>query len=248
MDMETQTVSTTTETTETLPIIPPIVFPPVTPPPEPETSIEPEPVPVVPEPEARNVAIIDVATNIVENVILANELFKWPDETKLLIASDIGCIGDTYDADSGEFTKPPIPPMLAETAIAGIYQAINEQTFAITGQVPTDEKLSWLAKEAAARAFKAGSATDEQAALLDGETSITGETTDALADKIILNADAYRAAIATLTGIRRNAETAIASAEPDDIKGIFDDTISAIRLVGAGTGDAGDTGGDGTGS
>jgi hypothetical protein len=97
----------------------------------------------------------------------------------------------------------------ARTAIVHAIEAVTDR---LTGDIPLAEKLSWTAKEAAARALVAGAATSAERALLDGEASITGETQAALAARVILNADAYRAAIAFLTGLRRRAEAGLASA------------------------------------
>lgn len=56
---------------------------------------------------AKNYAVIDPDNLVVENVILADGGFTI--DGKVLIQSDSARIGDTYDAESGEFISPPAP-------------------------------------------------------------------------------------------------------------------------------------------
>lgn len=99
------------------------------------------------------------------------------------------------------------------TAEAQIIALIDAATAAITGPVPLAEKLSWDAKERAARAFVAGRADDADMALLQGEANVTGETVEKLAPKILANSDAYREAAARLAGLRRITVSAVRRAE-----------------------------------
>ncbi|MDT8853501.1 hypothetical protein RNZ50_00335 [Paracoccaceae bacterium Fryx2] len=94
-------------------------------------------------------------------------------------------------------------------ALAALVAWIDATTQAITGPVPADERLSWTAKEAAARAVLACRATPEQAVLIADEAAVFGESETALCGKILHNADAWRGIIAALTGIRRRATAAI---------------------------------------
>lgn len=80
---------------------------------------------------------------------------------------------------------------------------------AITGYVPLSERLSWPKKEAAALAYDANTATPSQLALLQAETSVTGETVAALAAKIISNAATYTTAAGLIAGQRRKTLEAI---------------------------------------
>ena len=107
--------------------------------------------------------------------------------------------------------------LLAEArarAEAQVIARIDAATLAITGPVPLAEQLSWTVKEEAARAALADAASPAQTALLSGEADVTGEALADLAAKIVANADAYRAAVAHLAGLRRLAARAIADA-PD---------------------------------
>lgn len=106
-----------------------------------------------------------------------------------------------------------------EEASTSLVAWVNATTRAITGPVPDDEKLSWTAKEAAARAYLAGTASASDSAFLGGEALITGEELSGLCARIVANADAYRAAISCLTGLRRKTFSAIdAAATPAEVK------------------------------
>ncbi|MDF1804058.1 hypothetical protein [Thalassovita sp.] len=112
-----------------------------------------------------------------------------------------------------------------EAALVDLIRWINETTHAITGPVPEDEKLSWVAKEQAARAVLGGDATIEQTDLIAAEAQIGGEDASDLATKIVANADQYRGAISVLTGLRRKAMSEIE--EADDIQ----DTQEAVNVA-----------------
>lgn len=98
------------------------------------------------------------------------------------------------------------------SARAQVLDAIAAVTEALTGPIPLAEKLCWSAKEAAARACAEGQATEAEAALIEDEAAMTGEDAAGLVGRILKNADAYRGAIAMLTGLRRAAEAAIDAA------------------------------------
>lgn len=112
--------------------------------------------------------------------------------------------------------------LLAETKQATkrqLVEWISEITLQITGPVPLDEKISWSAKEAEARAMIEGAAPGQM--ILD-ECAMTGEEAGALALRIVRKADAYRAAIAMLTGLRRDVEGQIDRAvTPDEARSVL---------------------------
>ena len=118
----------------------------------------------------------------------------WPD------AGDAGP-GWVVAAD-GSLQAPPAGGMTADEARGLIVTAIEAAAVAITGDVPEPERLSWTVKEQIARQHIAGAGT---ALMLETEAALTGESVDILARKIVDNADRYRHAIATMTGIRRAA-------------------------------------------
>ena len=105
------------------------------------------------------------------------------------------------------------------SARAQVLDAIAAVTEALTGPIPLAEKLCWSAKEAAARACAEGQATEAEAALIEDEAAMTGEDAAGLVGSILKNADAYRAVIAMLTGLRRAAEAAIdAAGDPGEVE------------------------------
>ena len=77
-------------------------------------------------------------------------------------------------------------------------------------------------------------ATPAHRALLETEAAVTGEPTEALATRIVRNADAWRQTIAQLTGLRRKAAALIdAQTDPDTIRQITDSAIAEITGPGA---------------
>lgn len=114
-------------------------------------------------------------------------------------------------------------------ARARLILAIDAAAERVTGRVPLTEMLSWSVKEHAARAWASGLADGAAARLIAGEAEMTGENPDTLASRILRNAEVYRCAVAMLTGLRRGAETAIASARtPEEVTLAADE--AAARL------------------
>lgn len=97
---------------------------------------------------------------------------------------------------------PGVPFLSRDEAVDRINAMIQQTAEQITGQVPEVERLSWTAKEQAARAHIDGRGTD---AMLLNEAVVTGESADELALKIVRNAERYRAAVSRMTGLRRAA-------------------------------------------
>lgn len=97
----------------------------------------------------------------------------------------------------------------ANSAKAAMVEWITSFTQSVTGPVPIDERLSWDAKEAAARAYVAQTADLSQTAMIEDEAAITGEVPAALAAIIIAKADVFRAIAAKVAGLRRKTITAI---------------------------------------
>lgn len=133
-----------------------------------------------------------------------------------------------WEAVEGNKRQPFVAdPTYPTQAIA--LQAVNEfaQSFTdtITGPVPLNEKLSWDAKEAAALAVIAGTATTDQLTLLDDEAALTQEATIDLANIIKGKAKLYRQVVSRVAGLRR-ALTAQIEAETDPYK------YEAILLAG----------------
>lgn len=92
-----------------------------------------------------------------------------------------------------------------DAAIAELVAWSNAVAMAITGPVPLAEMLSWTAKEAAARAVIAGTATPAETRMIGVEANIGKSSAADLAGRIVANADLYRDAIAKLTALRIEA-------------------------------------------
>lgn len=118
-----------------------------------------------------------------------------------------------------------------ETARAAVRDWIAGVTLDLTGDVPLTEMLSWSPKEDAARAWLA----DPKATvpdLLAGEALVTGEDAAALATRVVANADAWRAAQALLTGLRRRTDTALDTARtPDEVSAALDAVMAVARGI-----------------
>ena len=119
-------------------------------------------------------------------------------------------------AEGGSIDPYIAPPAYAtaDAAKAALVAWIDEFTAGVTGAVPKDEKLSWDAKEAAAKAHQAGTADAEQTALLQGEADLTGESLADLSTAIITKATTFRTVVSKVAGLRRSMGVAI-DAESD---------------------------------
>jgi|GEM_PF-1091947 len=121
-------------------------------------------------------------------------------------------------------TEPAAPPKYqsADAAKAAMVQWANNFTAAVTGPVPIDERLSWDAKEAAARAYIAETADTAQTAMIETEAAITEEGPASLAAIIIAKADTFRAVVARVAGLRRKTIAAIdAVVDPADYETVL---------------------------
>lgn len=115
-------------------------------------------------------------------------------------------------------------------AEARLLERIATVAEGLTGPAPLAEKLSWSAKEEAARAHAAGTAGPEQRALLDGEAALTGENPADLAARILRNADAWRQAVAWLSGLRRSTLAAMArAADPATVAAALAEGLAALE-------------------
>lgn len=107
-----------------------------------------------------------------------------------------------------------VPPAWAskEAARAAVVAAIEAVEGAVAGLRSWGERESWRDQEPAARAILAGAADHEGMAVVDGIRSVTGETREALAARVVANADLFRGLIGPLVGYRRAIHAAIDAA------------------------------------
>lgn len=179
-------------------------------------------------------AVIEMETGEVVNVIVAGDDYTMEGFYVVTLPDGVS-IGWRYAPNTGEFIPPPAPEpvyMTADEAKAALRVMIDDFTAGVTGAVPVDEKASWTAKEQAARAYIAGSASASQTLLLSSEAHVTGEDIAALANKIIQNADAYLAIVGYVAGLRRAAEQRIdAASSPADYDVILADASNALNGI-----------------
>lgn len=90
----------------------------------------------------------------------------------------------------------------------------NSITRSLTGAVPDGEKHSWSSKETEARNYLAGVIAAPNGLYI--ESAIRGVTIDELANRIVTKADAYRAAVYLLAGIRGKMEEELGDAKTEE--------------------------------
>lgn len=116
---------------------------------------------------------------------------------------------------------PPAYPS-AEHALAAMVKWAESFVAPLVSGVPAEEVLSWPAKEPAAEAYKAGTATPRQVAMIEGEAAVTGEDPFVLADLILQKAAPYGAVVAAIAGLRRKVTAQIAAeSDPYQYEGIL---------------------------
>lgn len=127
--------------------------------------------------------------------------------------------------DAGNEPDPYVAPPKyanADAAKAAMIQWVTDFTAMVTGPVSIDERLSWDAKEAAARAYIAETADAAQTAMIENEAAITTEDPADLAAIIISRADTFRAVVARVAGLRRKTIAAIdAVIEPAEYEAVL---------------------------
>jgi hypothetical protein len=88
--------------------------------------------------------------------------------------------------------------------------------------IAKNEPLFWDRKDALARAYIAGTATDDEKAIIDVEAGLTGETPADLCKVIAKKGEDYSKVMALTTGLRRKTVAAIDAAEDlETIPGIL---------------------------
>jgi len=119
-----------------------------------------------------------------------------------------------------------------EAALWQIFALLDQAAVELTGNAPMAERLSWVVKQGAARAFKARSATPDEEAMLAAEASLTDETIDELAGKILETAAAYWVKAGLIAGLRRAGSAKVAAADsPEEVRAALDGVEAEIRKV-----------------
>ena len=117
-----------------------------------------------------------------------------------------------------------------QDAVQSVAAAVEAAMARRIGQVPLAEMLSWGGKEIAAQAVLSNPAAEPDR-LLQAEAAMTGESVAKLAQRIVQNAEAQRASVSVLTGLRRKALAEIAAAE--DEVAILAVRVATIDQIGA---------------
>lgn len=156
--------------------------------------------------------------------------FKPPQGFYVLNDPDrLAAVGDTWNGV--EYIKPVLEPVPAfptyEDAHQALYLWANSFARSVTGDVPIDEKLSWDAKEQAAHALIAETATQAQTDLLMSEASITGEPVTTLAAVIVAKANLYRQVVGRMAGLRRALEASLKVADVQEDPFALDKILDA---------------------
>lgn len=129
-----------------------------------------------------------VKNNVVVNVSKADKALgeNW-------VLSETAKIGDEWDGET--FTTPRDPPKYesAKQARLVMVQWIDGLTAQVMDQYPKAVQARWQIEEEAARAVKRGDATQSETDLVTREGATKGRTPEEHADRIIANADRFRA-------------------------------------------------------
>ena len=150
--------------------------------------------------------------------------------------------GDTYwlpdgteiTVDTLDHVKPtnalgaPPPPTKAD-AKAKMTAWINSLTSQIQSQYPDVVQKGWDEEEAMARAFVAGTHTDQQLATLTADADSKGRTPAAHADRILANADVFRAIALKTRTLWLATDKALDDATPDQYAAVLDAAIAQAK-------------------
>lgn len=115
----------------------------------------------------------------------------------------------------------------AAEAKAAMVQWIDSLTAQVMDQYPRAVQARWGIEEAAARAVKAGTATQDQTDLVANEGAAKGRTPTEHADAIIANADRFRAIADQINKLFLATDKALTDAtNPGQYEGILNAAIS----------------------
>lgn len=135
--------------------------------------------------------IAEITDGCVSNIARIKDDAPIPDGW--VEASDVVCIDDMFDGQT--FTAPAAPVIPFEEAkadaMAVVYTRHASYLRLATDSATPEERDTWPAKNAAATAYLANTATAGQTALIEAEAAGGGIAPDALAQTITAKADAF---------------------------------------------------------
>jgi hypothetical protein len=125
--------------------------------------------------------------------------------------AELADLGITW-VDPEPTPEQPARPVYAELepALKAMYGWIEGLGPTLRGFVPTDERLSWDAKLAEAKAYVADPASPTP--MLSVEVALTGETVADLAATVVAKGEEYATYAAQIAGLRRATEAALRAA------------------------------------
>jgi len=96
-----------------------------------------------------------------------------------------------------------------EGAVVRIHELHAEVLEALTGEATIQERDTWAPKEAAARAYVAGSAPPPDVLMIETEATLSGQDPTALATYIVFKADQFKLLVGKAAGLRAQGLAAI---------------------------------------
>lgn len=120
-----------------------------------------------------------------------------------------------------------LPYKTAAEARLAMVRWIDGLTAQVMDQYPRAVQARWSIEEAAARAVKAGTVTQDQLALVTNEGAAKGRTPAEHADRIIANADRFRAIADQINKLFLATDAALAAeTDPANFEGILNAAIA----------------------
>lgn len=120
-----------------------------------------------------------------------------------------------------------LPYKTAAEARLTMVKWIDGLTAQVMDQYPRAVQARWSIEEAAARAVKAGTATQDQTDLVTNEGAAKGRTPEEHADRIIANADRFRAIADQINTLFLATDAALAAeTDPANFEGILNAAIA----------------------
>ena len=144
-------------------------------------------------------ALINVSTNMVENIVVADPMFDKPPSGYLFVAAGAAQIGATYDPATKTIANPPAPPPPAPTVPANVAlwqaKAIMAQT-PVAGGTGTllDPVNTWIAasNDVVLQSFWRDAASIDRASPTLAKLAKNFSLTDAQVDQMFVTAAAIR--------------------------------------------------------
>jgi hypothetical protein len=157
----------------------------------------------------------DIKNGVIANVIVVDpaDVPEWAKDWPTVTVEGAGWL---YDGQ--KFTAPPDPPLYPDetSALFALHAWIKTFLAQFVGDATPEEVVSWPGKAIDAAAYIAGTANDNQKALIEIEATARGGTPMELANLIAANAAVYDPIIRAVPGLRRATVVALGAATTSD--------------------------------